>query len=209
MPMLQKIVYFEKPGRENTREIAELVKERAKELGIHTILVATRTGKTALEVAEVFLNEDIKIIGVAHSYGNSKQGKWLVKEEFSEKLKQMKVSVVTSIQPFGSFARLFHPEKKPGLYPLYLSTFPLDVMADTLRLFCQGMKVCVEIALMVADMGLIPMDREIIAIAGTQRGADTAVVMRPAHTSSLFNLRIREIIAKPRAERTEQPPLED
>ena len=60
------------------------------------------------------------------------------------------------------------------------------------------MKVAVEIAAMAADAGLIPVDRDIISIAGTGRGADTAIVIKPENSSRLFNITIKEIIAKPR-----------
>ena len=76
--------------------------------------------------------------------------------------------------------------------------FPFDVMADTFRMFCQGMKVCVEIVAMAADVGAIPIEQDVISIAGTGRGADTAIVIKPAHTLNIFDIRIREIIAKPR-----------
>ena len=68
----------------------------------------------------------------------------------------------------------------------------------TLRLFGEGTKVCVEIALMAADAGLISENKEIIAIAGTGRGADTALVIKPACSARFFDLEVREIIAKPR-----------
>jgi len=51
---------------------------------------------------------------------------------------------------------------------------------------------------MAADAGLIPMDREVIAIGGTAQGVDTALVISPAHMNNVFDLRIREIIAIPR-----------
>jgi hypothetical protein len=35
-------------------------------------------------------------------------------------------------------------------------------------------------------------------VGGTARGADAAVVIKPANQSDLFNLKIREIICKPR-----------
>ena len=62
----------------------------------------------------------------------------------------------------------------------------------------EGIKVAVEISIMAADAGLIPTDREIIAIGGTGGGADSAVVLRAAHMNNYFDLEIREIIAKPR-----------
>jgi hypothetical protein len=51
---------------------------------------------------------------------------------------------------------------------------------------------------MAADAGLIPLDRDIIAIAGSSQGADTALLIKPANASRFFDLKIREIIAKPR-----------
>jgi hypothetical protein len=51
---------------------------------------------------------------------------------------------------------------------------------------------------MAADSGLIRTDEDIIAVAGSGRGADTAVVMKPAHTHDFFDLRIKEILCKPR-----------
>jgi hypothetical protein len=71
-------------------------------------------------------------------------------------------------------------------------------MAETLRMISQGVKVCVEISIMAADGGLMPMDQEIIAVGGTAWGADAAVVLTPTHMNSIFDLRIHEIIAMPR-----------
>jgi hypothetical protein len=60
------------------------------------------------------------------------------------------------------------------------------------------MKVCMEIALMAADAGLVAVGEPCIAIGGTGRGADTAVVLTPANAQSFFDLRVMEILAKPR-----------
>jgi hypothetical protein len=60
------------------------------------------------------------------------------------------------------------------------------------------MKVCVEIVLMAADAGMIPVDEEIIAIGGTGWGADTSVVVKPSYPETFHEFEIREIIAKPR-----------
>lgn len=74
---------------------------------------------------------------------------------------------------------------------------PLELVANVLRLFGEGTKVAVEITLMAADAGLIPMDKDIIAVGGTGNGADTALRIRPAHAASFFGLRIKEVLAKP------------
>jgi hypothetical protein len=74
---------------------------------------------------------------------------------------------------------------------------PLELIANTLRLMGEGTKVCVEITLMAADAGLIPADKDVVAVAGTGRGVDTALRIKPANAAILFDLRIREVIAKP------------
>ena len=70
-------------------------------------------------------------------------------------------------------------------------------MATLLRIFCQGIKVCVEIILMACDGGLVEPSEKVIAIAGTGAGADTAVVATAASSNKLADLRIQEIICKP------------
>lgn len=46
---------------------------------------------------------------------------------------------------------------------------------------------------MAADSGAIPIE-EVIAIGGRHRGADTAVVIRPAHMNNFFDMEIKEIL---------------
>ena len=72
-----------------------------------------------------------------------------------------------------------------------------DVIANTLRIFGQGMKVVCEIALMAVDAGLIRTDEDAIAIAGSGRGADTAVVLKPVNAMDFFDMRVKEILCKP------------
>ena len=72
-----------------------------------------------------------------------------------------------------------------------------DLVANTLRIFGQGMKVCGEIVAMAADAGLIPFE-DVVAVAGTNRGADTAVVIRANSSNRFFQIKVREILAKPR-----------
>ena len=72
------------------------------------------------------------------------------------------------------------------------------IIANTLRLMGQGMKVVIEISVMAADAGLVRTDEDIIAIGGSGRGADTAVVLRPVNSNDFFDLKIKEILCKPR-----------
>ena len=72
-----------------------------------------------------------------------------------------------------------------------------DIIANTLRIFGQGMKVVCEITLMAADSGLARTDEDVIAIAGSSRGADTAVVLAPVNSQDFFDLKVKEILCKP------------
>jgi hypothetical protein len=81
-----------------------------------------------------------------------------------------------------------------GMSRKFGGAYPVEIMAHTLRMFGQGVKVCVEVAVMALDAGLIPHGREVIAVGGTGRGADTAVVIWPAHASSIFDTYICEVI---------------
>jgi hypothetical protein len=74
----------------------------------------------------------------------------------------------------------------------------VETIAEALRsLFGHGLKVCVEIAIMAADAGAVPIE-DLIAVGGTGSGSDTAIVIRPAHMNNFFDARIREILIVPR-----------
>ena len=75
--------------------------------------------------------------------------------------------------------------------------YPAEIMSGTLRMFGQGIKVCVEISIMALDAGAIPHGENVIAVTGTGRGADTAAILTPAHAAKVFKTKIHEIICKP------------
>ena len=72
-----------------------------------------------------------------------------------------------------------------------------QIIRDTLRMFCEGVKVCVEIAAMAADAGLVRTDEDLISVGGTGRGADTVLVIRPSNSRKLFDTKVRKVLAKP------------
>jgi hypothetical protein len=67
-----------------------------------------------------------------------------------------------------------------------------------LRWFSQGMKVAVEVSLMAVEAGLLGAGEECVAIGGTDEGADMAIVIRPVFARKVKDLRICEILCKPR-----------
>ncbi len=183
-----KIVYFDAPGSENTQETLRLAKIRAEELGIKTVVVASTTGETGVKATKEFGN--CKVIVVTHTAGFKAPGAQELTQENREKIVKLGGELFTGAHAFGGIS---HAVRKT------FNTYVLgDFMANTLRMFGQGMKVAIEISLMAADAGLVAIDEELIAIGGTARGADTAIVVRPAHTHDAFSLRVVEIICKPR-----------
>ena len=184
----RRTAYFQASGKQNTESVLELVKSYAKSEGIRDIVVASTTGETGVKASKLF--KDFNVVVVSHHVGFHEPGVWELNEENRRKILDNGAKVLTATHALSGVERAVR--KKFG------TIMPLEIMAHTLRLFGEGTKVCVEITVMAADAGLIPVDREIVAIGGTGRGTDTALVIKPATASSFFNLEIREIIAKPR-----------
>jgi len=188
--MRKSITYFEKPGPENTDETIKLAYERALELGIRDVVVASTHGDTALKVAKTFGDPKFNIVAVTICEGYKSEG-WTMSQEERTRLLAKGVKVFTGIHALSDDVNSAFTEKYGG------KSFN-EVVAQTLYRFCQGMKVCIEIVLMAADAGLIPVDKEVIAIAGTSEGADTAILVKPNYPKKFLDLKINEIIAKPR-----------
>lgn len=181
-------VYFDNQGKVNTERTLEIAKARAEELGIKTILVATTTGETGARAAEFF--QGYNLVVVTHSTGLRGPNEQELGEENRAAIERAGVKILTCQHAFGGVGRAVR--KKLGTYELE------EIIAYALRIFGEGMKVVCEIALMAADAGLVRTDEEVIAIAGTGRGADTAVVLVPANAQTFFDMRIQEILCKPR-----------
>ena len=188
--MEKKIVYFEKTGPENTDMLLRIANERAKELGITDVVVATTHGTTALKALESFESPDLNLVAVTISEGYKEKG-WCISESERAALEEKGINVLTATHALGDSVASAFAEKYGGK--------PLEeVVRDAFYRFGQGMKVCVEVALMAADAGMIAMDGEVMAIGGTGSGADTCIVVKPAYPRTFFDLEIREIVAKPR-----------
>ena len=184
----RKTVYFQAPGKQNTESVLELVKGYAQAEGIRDIVVASTTGETGVKASRVF--KGFNVVVVSHHVGFHEPGVWEMEEDNREKILENGAKILTATHALSSVERAIRKD--------FGTIMPLELVANTLRLFGEGTKVCVEITIMAADAGLIPVDRDVIAVGGTGRGADTALVIRPASASRFFDLEIREIIAKPR-----------
>ena len=186
--IVSKAVYFEKPGEENTERTLQIAKERAEGLGIKHILVASTRGETGRRAAEMF--KGYHLVVVTHFTGFKEPNEQELTEGNRKAIKAAGAKILTCQHAFGGVGRAVR--KRWGTYELD------DIVAHTLRIFGEGMKVCIEIALMAADAGLIRTDEATISIAGTGEGADTAVVLRPVNIERFFDMRVMEVLCKPR-----------
>ncbi len=183
-----KTIYFEKPGAVNTDETLRFAKERADELHIRNVVVASSTGTTGAKASEIFKNHNLII--VTHVTGFKEPNLQRFTSENRVTAEKNGAKMVTAAHAFGTLGRAINNK---------FNTIQVDeIIAHVLRLFGAGVKVACEITCMATDSGLIRANEDVIAIGGTGGGADTAILVRSANTHNFFDMKIREIICKPR-----------
>jgi hypothetical protein len=174
-------------GTMDVQTVINAAKRRAKELGVKTILAASTKGETGVKAAETF--QGYNVVVVTHSTGFTAPDIQELKAENRERILKAGGKILTTTHAFGGLGRAIR--RKFGTYQSD------EIVANTLRIFGQGVKVAVEIALMAADSGLISLNEDVISIGGTGEGADTALVLSAANVQDFFNVKIHEIICKP------------
>jgi len=183
-----KMVYFENPGEENTDEVLRIARERAEEMGIKTIVIASVTGKTAVKATEAL--KGLRVVIVTHCTGHVAPNK----QEFSEEIRtavESKGGMVLTVTPvFGGLSTAMRKKFKTHALG--------DIVSSTLRIFGDGMKEAIEIVVTAADAGLVRTDEPVISIGGTDGGADTAIVCQPINAIDFWDFKVGEILCKPR-----------
>ena len=209
---------FAQPGPANTEAVVDLVAAAAPRFD--AIVVASITGDCAVKVATRIGGEKVVCVtcpqGMNWEVDHMQTGPFAEIPELREIrdawveaglkqvpmqltpdnraiLKRLRVPVVQGTIPlFGpSFSMRLHLNRVTSL----------DVMAKTLELISTGTLVCLECVLMAVDAGLVPEGKQVLAVAGTERGLDTAWVIRSSASANLFHpakgSRFVELLAKP------------
>jgi hypothetical protein len=179
--MEDKIIYFEQAGADNTAVTFETVDRALSELGIKKVILASTRGDTARYAMDKYAGQDVRLIIVPHQYGFGPG------QRFPPELVE-RAGQEGHVVYFGTM--LFHQEKTWG-------AGPAQPVANFLRLFCQGIKVCVEILFMAGNAGLVAEGEQVVVVAGTGRGADTALVMSGGTTTNLKGAHVSRILCKP------------
>ena len=183
-----KTVYFTQKGPQNTDATLELAKERADALGISDIVIASYSGQTGAKASKIFKNHNLFV--VAGVMGFKEPNKTAMLEDNRSVIEDNGAKVLFAGHAFGMLGRAVNRQ---------FGAIQIDeVIAHVLRLFSSGVKVGCEITCMAADAGLIKVGEEVMAIAGSMKGADSAIVLRASNTHTFFRTQILEIVCKPR-----------
>jgi len=175
MPKVERAsTYFLEPGPENTDDVVKAVAKRVEAGNIKAVVVASTSGNAGVRFAEA-LKGKANVIAISHE--------------------KMKTELKERIVKLGGVAvdETHLPLHKKGM----------DKVRNTLYTLGQGFKVAIEVILIATDKGIIKPYENVIGVAGSGDGADTAIVARSTPTKEIFNkdtnkkLEVRELIAMP------------
>ena len=186
---VEKTIYFDSPEEADTELTLKAAKERAEALNISDIIVASTTGATGMKAVELF--QGFNLVIVRHHTGFEQPNVQQMRPEYEAEIVKRGAKLLTATHALSGVERSIRRK---------LNTYgPVEILAEGLKMLGNGLKVCIEIAVMAADAGLVSVDRDCVAVAGSGGGADTAVVLKPANSNNFFDLYVREIIVKPRS----------
>lgn len=205
---------FKQPGYRNTMEVLKVVKEAAITNRIDTVIIASTSGETARNALKEFdfvverdswgqtrdaeardteissTSRQIKnLIVVSHVAGFESPDSAELTPVVRAELEAAGAIVVTAAHSLGGIGRAAR---------IKFGTYGTDeLIAHALRLFGEGTKVAIEVAMMAADAGVVSTQQRLISIGGSTSGADSALILQPANTHRFFDLRVDEILCKP------------
>ncbi|MCK4910060.1 MAG: hypothetical protein KAR83_00390 [Thermodesulfovibrionales bacterium] len=187
--MVEKtVLYFDEPGESNTKACIDRVRYEVEENGYRFVVVASSTGETGVEFAKALkdLETEVYIVKYVDSANKTADISDDMKKELADNNATFFSSPAISLNLDGAFGLKLAPMG------------PSKVVYWTLKRFGEGLKVCCEIIMMATDKGLLTEGVEAIAVAGTKSGADTVAVIRGSASMRFRELKVMEIIAKPR-----------
>lgn len=187
--MKRVVEYFEKPGHKNTETCLNILSNLVREEGFKDVVVASTSGKTGVAAAHALAGQDANVVVIAHSVGFLGPNQDQFSDDYYQQIVQLGGKVFKGTILTHSIETALAKEFS-GVYPTLL-------IANTLRLFGHGIKVCCEIVMEAADAGLVPEGKEVVAMAGTAKGADTISIVRSAASKRFLELFVSQIVAKP------------
>lgn len=187
------VKYFPRGGN-HADDVLAHVQPIVESRNITDIVVATTRGETAVKACKVFDTRARNVIAVTHSAGFTGPNQQELKAELKAEIVAMGGTVLTATHALSGVETGITKKLAGGSV-----VYPVEMFARLLRVVIgDGVKVCIEIALMAADAGLLTdVKADILCIAGTGTGADTACIIRPAYTRDFTELRVKQVLCKP------------
>jgi hypothetical protein len=194
------VFYFDACGQVNTRKTLKLAIQKACELNVKKMVVASETGLSALKATELIKDSGISLIVVTSAagtkientvIGNLKIG--ISNKEIWNQLEKNGAQIVRATDPLYNIEASLEQNGVPTLATL---------VRLCLRIISSGTAVCVSATMMATDNGALREGEEIVAVAGSWVGLDTALVLQAANSVNFFKkgaIQINEIICKPRS----------
>ena len=141
-------------------------------------------GKSALALLEACKKADYhpKVAVVRLVSSAAQNGMNRMTPEMKQELEAAGAVVVTAGHALSGAER--------GLSGRFKGVYPVEIMANTLRTFGQGTKVCFECAVMALDADAIVYGKPVVALAGTGGGTDTALVITPSYSATVLDTKI-------------------
>jgi len=181
-------IYFEDTEKDNSDEVLRLVRKRAEKLEINKIVISSTTGDTAVKAVKALGGYEVIVVTLAT--GAREPDDQPFTDENRRVVESQGGKIITTTHAFGGLSNAVR-----GKYDTVVLG---SLMASTLYVMGSGFKVACEVTIMAADSGLARTDEDIIAIGGTRRGINTAIVCKPVNVNRFFDLRVKEILCKPR-----------
>ena len=187
--MKRLVEYHEKPGPHNTRACIDILHQLVHDEGYKDVVVASTSGETGLAVARRLQGKGVNLVVVAHSAGFLGPNQ----DQFSDDAYQE----ITWIGGRVYKGTILTHSIETALAKEFSGCYPTLLIANTLRRFGQGIKVCCEIVMEAVDGGLVAEGQEVVAMAGTAKGADTVALIKSAASKRFLDLYVSQIVAKP------------
>lgn len=188
--MKRLVEYFDKPGPQNTQACVEIVSRLVAEEGFRDVIWASTSGETGVTVARELQGRGVNLVVVAHSAGFSGPNQ----DQFSADAHQE----ITWLGGHIYKGTILTHSLETALAKEFSGSYPTLLIANTLRRFGQGIKVCCEIVMEAVDGGLVAEGKDVLAVAGTVKGADTVAIIKSAASKRFLDLFVSQIVAKPR-----------
>jgi hypothetical protein len=194
------------------KDVLEIAVNAFRDRKLEDVVVASTRGGTGLAASRLFKGLNANLVVVGHSVGSREANENRFSIDAKREIEESGGLVLCSTMLFHNINDAIQSKVGSAVERLIanalnvtgmesgrrISGFTTEtVIADTLRMMGQGTKVCVEIVAMACDNGLIESGKNVLAVAGTGRGADTVLVIRSANSRRFFDMKIVEVIAKP------------